>query len=254
MDAIDPLEIILFGSVAQAAEGHDLDLLVITEDDGESPQPDRSAALRSALRPLRRAFDIDDYVVTRSDFVGHLRRGSPFVRKIVSEGICIYMREGIKAWRQQAEDECNTASYLHAGGFCRGACYHAHQCIEKSIKTMLLELGWELERVHSIRRLTAIAEDYRVPLSLAPHDLDFIDAIYHGRYPAESGLLPLGDPTQADAERGVALAAKCLEALTTFLATREQVEQVEQAQQTEQTEQGENPPFASAEDPPDSGG
>ena len=253
VDAIDPLEIILFGSVAQATEGHDLDLLVITEDDGGSPQPDRSAALRSALRSFRRAFDIDDYVVTRSHFVEHLRRGSPFVRKIVSEGICIYMREATKTWRQQAEDECNTASYLYSGGFYRGACYHAQQCIEKSIKTMLLELGWELERVHSIRRLTAIAEDYRVPLSLPPDDLDFIDAIYHGRYPAESGLLPLGDPTQADAERAVALATKSLEVLTTFLARREQVEQAQHTELAEHTEYAEHPPAASTDDLPDSG-
>ncbi len=241
VEAIDPLEIILFGTLAHAAEGHDVDLLVVTEDDDSSPQPNRSAALRSALRPLRRAFDIDDYLVTRSHFVDYLRRGSPFVRKIVSEGICIYMREGTKAWRQQAEEEGGTAAYLQSGGFHRAACYHAQQCVEKSLKTMLLELGWELEKMHSIHRLTAIAEDYRAPLSLLPDDIDFIDAIYHGRYPAESGLLPLGDPTQADAERAVTIATKCLESLTTFLASREQAQQTDQIEHT------------STADPPDSG-
>ena len=237
VDAIDPLEIILFGSLAHAATGRDLDLLVVTDDEDGLPGAGRNATLRSVLRPLRRTFDIDDMVVTRSHFAEHLRRGSPFVRKIVSEGICIYMREGTKAWRQQADEERNTAAYLRSGGFYRGACYHAQQCVENSIKTMLLEVGWEMEKIHGIHRLAAIAEDYHAPLPLSPDDIDFVDAIYRGRYPAESGLLPLGDPTEADAERAVAVATKSLGALTTFLASRKQVEDT---------------PDACATDPPDS--
>ena len=125
VEAIDPLEIILFGSVAQATSGNDLDLLVVTDDDNHPGVQGRRAALRSALRPFRRMYDIDDYVVSRSHFAEYLRRGSPFVSKVVSEGICIYMRDGTEAWRRQAEEERSTAAYLHTGGFHRGACYHA---------------------------------------------------------------------------------------------------------------------------------
>ena len=123
------------------------------------------------------------------------------------------MKEGIEAWRRQAEVELRTAEYLHAGGFHQGACSHAQQCVEKSIKTMLLARGWELEKTHNIHRLTAVAEEYRLPLQLQPEDVDFIDEIYLGRYPAESGLLPLGEPTAADAGRAIALAAQTIRAL-----------------------------------------
>ena len=218
VEAIDPLEIILFGSVAQATSGNDLDLLVVTDDDSHLGVQGRRLALRSALRPFRRMYDIDDYVVSRSHFAEYLRRGSPFVSKVVSEGVCIYMRDGTEAWRRQAEEERSTADYLHTGEFHRGACYHAQQCVEKSIKTMLLVVGWELEKIHSIHRLTAIAADYRVPLVLSPDDIDFLDEIYRGRYPAESGLLPLDEPTAADAERAVTLANKSLATLHRFLA------------------------------------
>ena len=132
------------------------------------------------------------------------------------------MRDGTAAWRRQAEEERSTADYLRTGGFNRGACCHAQQCVEKSIKTMLLVLGWELERIHSLRRLTAVAADYRVPLVLSADDIDFLDEIYRGRYPAESGLLPLGDPAAADAERAVTLANTSLATLHTFLAARSQ--------------------------------
>ena len=218
--AVDPLEIILFGSVAVAAQGNDLDVLVVTDRRDDSAATDGD--LRSALRPLKRRFEIDDYHLTHTQFARQLRRGSVFLRKIVSEGICIYMRDGIKAWRRQTEEELATAEYLLAGDFFRGACYHAQQCVEKSIKTMLLERGWELEKIHSVHRLTVVAQDHGVPVKLQPTDVDFIDEIYRGRYPAESGLLPLGTPTREDAERAVALARNSVQEMSAFLAAGEQ--------------------------------
>ena len=218
--AVDPLEIILFGSVAVAAQGNDLDVLVVTDRRDDSAAKDGD--LRTALRPLKRRFDIDDYHLTHTEFARQLRHGSVFLRKIVSEGICIYMREGIKAWHRQSEEELATAEYLLAGDFFRGACYHAQQCVEKSIKTMLLERGWELEKIHSVHRLTVVAQDHGVPVKLQPTDVDFIDEIYRGRYPAESGLLPLGAPTREDAERAVALARNSVQEMSAFLAAGEQ--------------------------------
>lgn len=220
--AVDPLEIILFGSVAVAAQGNDLDLLVVTDGRENTPATGPGGDLRTALRPLKRRFDIDDYHLTHTEFARQLRHGSVFLRKIVSEGICIYMRDGIKAWRRQSEEELATAKYLLAGDFFRGACYHAQQCVEKSIKTMLLQRGWELEKIHSVHRLTVVAQDHGVPVKLQPTDVDFIDEIYRGRYPAESGLLPLGTPTREDAERAVALARNSVQEMSAFLAAGEQ--------------------------------
>ena len=222
VEALDPVEIILFGSVAQTASGNDLDLLVVTEDPDGAPGSESARELTTALRSFKRTFAIDHYVLTRSQFAQEFRRGSVFLRTIVSEGICIYMREGIKAWVQQAEEDLRTAEYLRSGGFFRGACYHAQQSVEKSIKTMLLDRGWDLEKIHSIHRLLAIAEDYRLPAPLHPADVDFMDDIYRGRYPAESGLLPLGSPTAEDANRSVAVAHRAIRALRELLATRDQ--------------------------------
>lgn len=220
--AVDPLEIILFGSVAVAAKGNDLDLLVVTDGPDDSPAADAGGGLHTALRALKRRFDIDDYHLTHAEFARQLRQGNVFLRKIVSEGICIYMRDGIKAWRRQSEEELATAEYLLAGEFFRGACYHAQQCVEKSIKTMLLERGWELEKIHSIHRLTVVAQDHGVPFKLQPADIDFVDEIYRGRYPAESGLLPLGTPSREEAERAVALARNSVQEMNTFLAACEE--------------------------------
>ena len=220
--AVDPLEIILFGSVAVAAQGNDLDLLVVTDRRDDSPATEAGGDLRTALRPLRRCFDIDDYHLTHTEFAHQPRRGSVFLGRIVSEGICIYMRDGIKAWRRQSEEELATAEYLLAGDFFRGACYHAQQCVEKSLKTMLLERGWELEKIHSIHRLTVVARDHGVPVKLQPADIDFVDEIYRGRCPAESDLLPLGTPSREEAARAVALARSSVQEMSAFLAACEE--------------------------------
>lgn len=221
VEAVDPVEIILFGSVAQTSSGNDLDLLVVTEDCDGAPGNESARELTTALRSFKRTFAIDHYVLTRSQFAQEFRRGSVFLRTIVSEGICIYMREGIKAWVQQAEEDLRTAEYLRSGGFFRGACHHAQQSVEKSIKTMLLERGWELEKIHNIHRLLVIAEDYRLPAPLHSADVDFMDEIYRGRYPAESGLLPLGSPTRDDADRALSIAKQAVVAMHEMLAKRE---------------------------------
>ena len=57
-------------------------------------------------------------------------------------------------------------------------------------------------------------------IPLQPADIDFIDEIYRGRYPAESGLLPLGTPTKADADRSVAVAKQSVRALRGLLEER----------------------------------
>jgi HEPN domain-containing protein len=97
--------------------------------------------------------------------------------------------------------------YLLEGGYAKGARYYSQQSIEKAIKAVLLKKGWDLEKVHNIERLAAIAEDCRIPLTISEEEVIFIDSIYRGRDPAEAGLLPLGEPSGDDARRSVSLAA-----------------------------------------------
>ena len=118
------------------------------------------------------------------------------------------MKDAVREWMRQSEEELNMAVYLSEGSYFKGACFHAQQSIEKSIKTLLLRKGWDLEKIHSIGRLIAIGRDYKIRLTLSDEEIVFIDGIYRGRYPAEAGLLPLGDPSKADAEKAVNIARR----------------------------------------------
>lgn len=103
------------------------------------------------------------------------------------------------------------AKYLLKGGYFRGTCYHCHHAIEKSLKGRLLQKGWELEKIHSVERLMVLAEEYNLRLEIDEEDVIFIDSIYRGRYSAEEGLLPLGEPQEEDAVRAVNIASKVVE-------------------------------------------
>lgn len=126
------------------------------------------------------------------------------------------MKNSIKKWIKQADEELSTAKYLLQGSFYKGTCYHSQQAIEKSVKAFLLQKGWELEKIYSFERLLNIAEEYKIPIKIEEDDIIFIDSIYRGRYPAEEGLLPLGEPSQEDAQRAVKLAEKILKELNLY--------------------------------------
>jgi hypothetical protein len=64
----------------------------------------------------------------------------------------------------------------------------------------LFKTGWELEKTHSIERLVAIGKGYKMRFPLSDEEIVFLDSIYRGRYPVDEGLLPLGDPSQRDAQ------------------------------------------------------
>ena len=59
-----------------------------------------------------------------------------------------------------------------------------------------------------------VAQDHGVPLKLPPADIDFVDEIYRGRYPAEWCL--------ADAARAVTLARQSVQEMSAFLVADKQ--------------------------------
>lgn len=204
-----PVSVVVFGSVARQGSGEDLDVLVITDDAaGEPSEIERT--LHKDLRRFYSKFAIDHFVVSLSALRNYYAKGSPFLHSIFREGRFLYMKDALREWLRQAEDEFRMAEYLFQGEYFKGACYHAQQSVEKSIKTRLLKRGWGLEKTHSIERLRSIGEEYKVNIGLNDDDIVFIDNIYRGRYPAEAGLLPLGEPSRQDAQKAVDIAQRSL--------------------------------------------
>jgi len=201
---LSPIAVILFGSAARTGTGNDLDLLVVTEQDGMYER------VGASLREFYRRFSIDYLVATADAITQEFRKGSPFLAIVQKEGRLLFMRDSVKEWVQLANEDLRQAEYLFDGAFYRGACFAAQQAAEKAIKAALLQKGWELERPHNIRRLLSMAEEFGLNMAWDDEDVDFIDSIYRGRYPAEEGLLPLKHPSVNDARRTIAFARKVL--------------------------------------------
>lgn len=206
-ERVFPVAVIVFGSVAKSGHGNDLDLLVVTGDDTANE------AVHAALKEYHGRFAVDTFIASVDALTREFMNGSRFLRLVQREGKLLYMKEPLKRWIELAIEDFRQAEYLLQGGFTRGACFHAQQSVEKALKAELLRKGWELERIHNIRRLLAIGAEYGIKLQWEDSEIDFLDSIYRGRTPAEEGLLPLNPPGPEDGRRALEAAAKILEQL-----------------------------------------
>ncbi|GAB4220077.1 MAG: hypothetical protein Kow00102_05970 [Spirochaetota bacterium] len=206
---IQPLSIVAFGSVARDGCGNDLDLFIVVDD--AFPKDEIISKVHKQLKPFYQYFAIDEFIVEQSLLLKHYKKGSPFLKAIIKEGRSIYIKNAVQECLLQADEELKTALYLLEGEFFKGACYHAQQAIEKSIKAILLHKGWGLEKIHNVNRLIALCNEYTVHVSLTDDEIIFIDSIYKGSYPADTGLLPLGKPDREDALRATQIASRIVE-------------------------------------------
>jgi HEPN domain-containing protein len=202
-----PCYIYLFGSVARKGAGNDLDILIIV-DEPEVSLKNAEKEIQRHLIPYYNRFSIDPFVISLSAARKSFRNGSPFLESILDEGVLLYMTNAFQEWNKSAQEDLSMAKHLLGGEFYRGACYHAQQAVEKLLKMRLLEKGWSLEKIHSIRRLVSLSEQYGIRPELQEDEINFLDSVYRSRYPTESGLLPHGEPGKTDTDCAIHAAEK----------------------------------------------
>lgn len=213
--AYDPERIIVFGSHASGGADHDSDIdLLIVKDTPERPI-DRRIEVEGLLSD--RGVPLDLFVFTPQELRDLYAVGSPFIENIVEHGKVLYMRKATGAWLAEAQEELETASILFTHGKPRGACFHAQQAVEKSLKALVLEKGRRVPRTHDVVELlnTVTADGWPVDLSM--DDAVFLNSVYRGRYPTEEGLLPHGEPSEVDARRALTAAEGLVRRVTEIL-------------------------------------
>ncbi len=118
VDSIQPVLVMVFGSVAKEGRGTDLDLLVILDDKSEGLE-NTYLTIKKRLKIFYKRFAIDPFIISKSVFREYYFKGSPLLRLIFQEGRYLYMKDAVKEWVSQAEDELNMAVYLLDGKFLR---------------------------------------------------------------------------------------------------------------------------------------
>lgn len=212
IEGFDPYSIIVFGSSVSSDESsaNDIDIFIVKETD-LSP-----VARRKAVEGLLwdRTVPVDIIVYTPRELRALFSMGSPFIEEIMEQGRLLYVRAISQSWLKDAKDELESAIILSDHGKFRGCCYHCQQCVEKALKTLILEKGERPQRSHDILQLLNTATSLGWQTSLGVEEAILLNSVYKGRYPTEEGLLPYGEPSQEDADRCLGAAQALVEFLS----------------------------------------
>src|SRR6266566_5159508 len=170
-DQTSPELILLFGSRALggAREDSDYDLMVVLRDGSDSERHRRHAW--DALHAIGIGADV--LVRSASDY--QRRQHDPgFLDWLVSrEGVLLYSsgavpqrsarparvreesREGLDMWIERAEEDFRIAKMsMAADDPAPGAiCFHAHACVEKLLKALIVKHGRHPQRTHALPEL-----------------------------------------------------------------------------------------------------
>ena len=177
--------IFLFGSRARgdAREDSDYDLMLVLPDSADAERARRAVwdAVRatgiSADVLASRASDYErwqhdpgflDWLVAREGLLlytsGKVPRLSPRSQRVREEP-----SEGLKMWMERAEGDFRTAAHAMAmtDPVRDAICFHAHACIEKLLKAMIVKRGIHPPHTHLLPKLVAAqSQDIREDASV----------------------------------------------------------------------------------------
>jgi len=209
IDGYEPERIILFGSSATRGvrEGSDIDLLIVKNTPARHIE--RHMEVERLLADRRVPLDL--LVYTPREVWDLYAAGSPFIEEVLETGRVLYMRKATAAWLADAHEEWEAASILVEHRKYRAVCFHCQQSVEKTLKALILERGNRPSHTHDIVELLNAATADGWAVGLAMDEAVFLNSIYRARYPTERGLLPLGEPGEADARRALVAAGTVLD-------------------------------------------
>ena len=109
------------------------------------------------------------------------------------------MKPAVARWLEFAEVDLRAArTLLDEGSLSSVVCFHAQQCVEKSIKALIESKGLNPPKSHDLIMLYGQVDDV---IKLDEDTMAKLNQIYiDARYPASLGFLPGGQPDAEDAK------------------------------------------------------
>jgi HEPN domain-containing protein len=122
-------------------------------------------------------------------------------------------------WLQFAAEDLRSDEILLTAELFNMVCLHSQQCVEKVLKALLARLDKPIPRIHDLINLHQIAQDaLGNSIDLTEEGLMLLNDVYlDSRYPRDVGLLPGGQPVQADAQKASAFAAEIFHTLSQLI-------------------------------------
>lgn len=123
-------------------------------------------------------------------------------------------------WLERAGEDLRTADVLLGVGIWNQVCFHSQQCVEKSLKAILIVENAIYPRSHNLPQLLAMLDrdKYQALFKIADA-IRVLDRFYmSARYPdVIPGALPDGLPTQVEATEALTLARQVYDVVVGFM-------------------------------------
>ncbi len=121
-------------------------------------------------------------------------------------------------WLAFARQDAQIADLAMREGIFNQVCFHSQQCVEKSLKALIVHQGQTPPRIHKLTDLLALVS--AVPLSAMAREIYLLDRFYTvTRYPGFSPLTSQTLPDQHDAEEALDIARKVLDIVTNIVTS-----------------------------------
>ncbi|HMN25835.1 MAG TPA: HEPN domain-containing protein [Ignavibacteriaceae bacterium] len=127
------------------------------------------------------------------------------------------MQEETKNWLKYAEENLDAARVLLNSELFNPCLHNVQQCIEKALKSIIIEKNIPFKKTHNIFELKIILYKNGIAIEMSDDDCDFLDSIYlPTKYPVGSAL-PFYYPEKNDCLKSIKMAETLLHQIANIL-------------------------------------
>ncbi len=128
------------------------------------------------------------------------------------------MQEETKNWLKYAEENLDAAKILLSSELFNPCLHNVQQCIEKALKSVIIEKNIPFKKTHNIFELKNILSENKITIDLTDDECDFLDSIYlPTKYPVGSAL-PFYYPDKNDCLNSIKMAKALLQQIINLLS------------------------------------
>ena len=128
------------------------------------------------------------------------------------------MLEETKNWLNYAQDNLEAAKVLLNSQLYNPCLHNVQQCVEKLLKSVIIEKNIPFKKTHNIFELKNILSEKNVTIDLTDDECDFLDSIYlPTKYPVGSAL-PFYYPDKNDCVKSITLAGVLFQQISNLLS------------------------------------
>jgi HEPN domain-containing protein len=99
------------------------------------------------------------------------------------------MKDETRLWMKYAEENLKSAKVLKDSSLFNPCLQNIQQAVEKFLKAVIIEYGFEFRKTHSINELKNIIVSHGITADIAKEECHFLDSVYlPSKYPISSAL------------------------------------------------------------------